>query len=209
MHYNHSEYIQLNVEVDCLVNSKSDKYIIIPENPVSKFLFSSTYAAWIWLIVRLYVGYAWLTAGWKKVNGSAWTGEDAGAAIQGFINGALAKAEGGSDVTGWYASFLENTVLPNAKLFGFVVAYGELLVGLGLILGLLTGIAAFFGGLMNVSFLFAGTLSSNPLLFILATWLVLAWKNAGWYGLDRWALPMLGTPWDRGSIKNRSKPTDG
>lgn len=101
---------------------------------------------------------------------------------------------GGKGVTGRYAVFLENAVLPNAKVFGFVVAYGEVLVGLGLILGLLTGIAAFFGGFMNVSFLFAGTLSTNPLLFVLATWLALAWKNAGWYGLDRWALPYVGTP---------------
>ena len=104
--------------------------------------------------------------------------------------------------------FVENAVLPNAKVFGFIVAYGELLVGLGLILGLLTGIAAFFGGIMNVSFLFAGTLSTNPILFILATWLVLAWNNAGWYGLDRWALPLLGTPWGRDSLKESHKTTD-
>lgn len=180
------------------------KNILIPENPVSKYLFSSTYASWIWLIIRLYVGYAWLTAGWHKVQSDAWTGKNAGSAIQGFIQGALAKADGGKDVTGWYASFLENTVLPNAKIFGFVVAYGELLVGLGLIIGLLTGIAAFFGAIMNVSFLFAGTLSTNPILFILATWLVLAWKNAGWYGLDRWVLPLLGTPWHRESSKKDS-----
>ena len=75
--------------------------------------------------------------------------------------------------------FLENVALPNAKLFSYLVAYGEVLVGLGLILGLLTGIAAFFGSVMNASFLFAGTVSTNPLLFILATWLVLAWKVAG------------------------------
>ncbi|GIQ71433.1 DoxX family membrane protein [Xylanibacillus composti] len=172
-------------------------HVIIPENPVSRFLFSSTQAAWIWLLVRLYVGYAWLNAGWHKVTSPAWTGDNAGAAIQGFVGGALAKAESGGDVTGWYASFLENAVLPNAKLFSYMVAFGELLVGLGLILGLLTGIAAFFGGVMNVSFLFAGTLSTNPILFVLATWLVLAWKNAGWIGLDRWALPLLGTPWGR------------
>ncbi|WP_262174109.1 DoxX family protein [Saccharococcus sp. Marseille-Q5394] len=171
--------------------------IIVPENPVSRFLFSDTRSAVIWLVIRLYVGYAWLTAGWGKVSSDAWTGEHAGTALQGFINGALTKAQEGGDVSGWYALFLENTVLPNAKLFSFFVAYGELLVGLGLIFGLLTGIAAFFGALMNVSFLFAGTLSSNPMLFILATWLVLAWKVAGWYGLDRWALPKLGTPWNR------------
>lgn len=173
----------------------------IPENPLSKFLFSNTRSALIWLIIRLYVGYAWLNAGWHKVTDSNWTGENAGGAVQGFVQGALAKAADGKDVTGWYATFLENIVLPNASVFGYMVAYGEVLVGLGLILGLLTGIAAFFGSLMNVSFLFAGTLSTNPLLFILATWLVLAWKVAGWYGLDRWVLPYLGTPWKKGTAK--------
>lgn len=174
-----------------------NKSIQIPENPLSQFLFNDTRSAIIWLIIRLYVGYAWLTAGWHKITDEKWTGANAGAAVEGFIQGALAKAEEGKDVTGWYASFLENVALPNAKLFSFLVAYGEVLVGLGLIVGLLTGIAAFFGSLMNVSFLFAGTLSTNPILFILATWLVLAWKVAGWYGLDRWALPLLGTPWGK------------
>lgn len=173
------------------------KQIIIPENPVSRFLFSSTNSAVIWLIVRLYVGYIWLTSGWGKMSNEAWIGENAGAAIRGFVGGALTKAEAGKDVTGWYATFLESFVLPNAKMFSYMVVFGEIAVGLGLILGLLTGIAAFFGGLMNVTFLFAGTVSSNPLLFVFATWLVMAWKVAGWYGLDRWALPFLGTPWSR------------
>lgn len=171
--------------------------IIIPENPVSSFLFNDTRSAWIWLIIRLYVGYAWLKAGWGKVTSPAWTGENAGAAVTGFVSGAIGKAQEGVDVPGWYAVFLENVALPNAKLFSFLVAYGELLVGIGLIVGLFTGIAAFFGSLMNVTFLLAGTISTNPVLFILATWLVLAWKVAGWYGLDRWALPKLGTPWKR------------
>ncbi|WBL14489.1 DoxX family protein [Sutcliffiella sp. NC1] len=171
--------------------------IEITDNPVSHYLFNSTKLALFWLIVRLYVGYAWLKAGWGKVTSDAWTGENAGVAIEGFIKGAIAKAGEGPDVTGWYAAFLENIVLPNATVFSYLVAYGEVLVGLGLIVGLLTGIAAFFGSLMNVTFLFAGTLSTNPILFILATWLVLAWKVAGWYGLDRWALPRLGTPWNR------------
>lgn len=191
-----------------LENHNTENGRIISENPVSTFLFSSTRASWIWLVIRLYLGYAWLTAGWKKVTNDAWTGDQAGTAVQGFIKGALTKAESGKDVTGWYAAFLEHAVLPNAKLFSVVVAYGELLVGVGLILGLLTGIAAFFGGLMNVSFLFAGTLSTNPILFILATWLVLAWKNAGWYGLDRWALPLLGTPWGRDTLRESRKTTD-
>jgi thiosulfate dehydrogenase [quinone] large subunit len=183
------------------------KEVLIPENPVSRFLFSSTRAGLIWLVIRLYLGYSWITAGWKKVNSEAWTGDKAGTALEGFVKGALAKAADGKDVTGWYANFLEHFVLPNAKVFAYMVAFGEVLVGLGLIFGLLTGIAAFFGAIMNVSFLFAGTLSTNPLLFILATWLVLAWKNAGWYGLDRWALPFLGTPWARGSGQKQNSFT--
>lgn len=178
------------------------KNIIIPENPVSNFLFNNTRSGLIWLVIRVYLGYAWLIAGWHKITNDKWVGSDAGAALSGFVKGALGKAADGKDVTGWYSSFLENTVLPNAKLFSYFVAYGEVLVGLGLILGLLTGVAAFFGAFMNASYLFAGTLSTNPLLFILATWIVLGWKVAGWYGLDRWALPFLGTPW---SFRNRNK----
>lgn len=171
------------------------EYITVKENPVSNFLFNSTRSAVIWLIIRLYLGYIWLTSGLKKFGSEAWIGSDAGKALRGFVSGALQKARDGGDVSGWYASFLENLVLPNASVFSYLVVFGEIAVGLGLILGLLTGIAAFFGSFMNAAFLFAGTLSSNPLMFILSTWLVLAWKVAGWYGLDRWALIKLGTPW--------------
>jgi thiosulfate dehydrogenase [quinone] large subunit len=68
-------------------------------------------------------------------------------------------------------------------------------VGLGLIFGILTGFAAFFGAFMNMSFLLAGSASTNPVMFTLAVGVILAWKVAGYYGVDRWLLPMLGTPW--------------
>lgn len=188
-----------------MTRNQNGNHVIIEENPVSRFLFSNTRSGLIWLIIRLYVGYAWLTAGWGKVTNPAWTGAEAGTAIRGFVGGAIAKAEQGGDVADWYARFLEGYVIDNAKIFSYMVAYGELLVGLGLILGLLTGLAAFFGSIMNVSFLLAGTLSTNPILFILATWLVLAWKVAGWYGLDRWALPYFGTPWSKGKLREKKE----
>jgi len=104
-------------------------------------------------------------------------------------------------VQGWYGAFLAHVVLPNAALWSYLVTYGEILVGLGLILGLFTGIAAFFGTTMNASYLLAGAVSVNPILFALASLLVLAWKTAGWYGADRWLLPLLGTPWQPGALK--------
>jgi thiosulfate dehydrogenase [quinone] large subunit len=91
-------------------------------------------------------------------------------------------------------------VLPNASIWGYVVAWGEVLVGVGLIIGLFTGIAAFFGSFMNMNFLLAGSVGTNPILFLLAVFLVLAWRTAGWWGLDRWVLPMLGTPWKPGLV---------
>ena len=175
--------------------------IRISEPPLAAFLFSDTRTAWFWAILRVWVGWQWLQAGLHKVGSPAWTGANAGAAVAGFVRGALQKTTGEHpDVHQAYASFLENVVLPNASLFSHLVAWGEVLVGVALILGVLTGIAAFFGGFMNANFLLAGTVSSNPILFIFATWLVLAWRVAGWWGADRWLLPMLGTPWEPGPV---------
>lgn len=166
--------------------------------PIAKTLFESTKSAWFWLLVRLYVGWAWLSAGMGKVGSSSWTGEDAGASVKGFVSGALEKTVGAHpDVSAWYAYFLEKVVLPNTEVFGYIIAYGEVLVGVALILGVLVGIASFFGIFMNLNFLLSGTVSSNPELFVLGVGLMLAWKVAGHWGIDRWLLPALGTPWDR------------
>jgi thiosulfate dehydrogenase [quinone] large subunit len=89
---------------------------------------------------------------------------------------------------GWYSWFAP------------LIAVGEVLVGLGLIVGAFVGIAAFFGGLMNWSFIMAGSASTNGLLFVAAVLLILAWKVAGYYGLDRFLLPRLGVPWRPGSL---------
>jgi thiosulfate dehydrogenase [quinone] large subunit len=54
--------------------------------------------------------------------------------------------------------------------------------------------------MMNMSFLLAGTVSTNPVLFFVGILLILAWKNAGYLGLDRFLLPMLGTPWKQPTL---------
>lgn len=171
----------------------------IPEPRVARFAFSDSRFAWVWLLLRLYVGYQWLMAGWEKVTSSAWVGPKAGSAIQGFLNGALKQAGGPHPaVSGWYAYFINNIALMHPVFFSYLIVYGELAVGIGLILGAFTGIAAFFGIFMNFNYLFAGTVSINPLLLLIQLFLVLAWRNAGWLGLDRWFLPRLGVPWQRG-----------
>jgi thiosulfate dehydrogenase (quinone) large subunit len=183
------------------ISRSNDKILTIEDPPVARFLFGDVRLGWLWLIIRLYTGYEWFTAGWEKVINPAWVGPQAGTALAGFVGGALKQTTGAHpNVQAWYAAFLQNMVLPAAPLWSFIVAFGELLVGIALILGLFTGVAAFFGGFMNVNYLMAGAVSTNPFLFVFATWLVLAWKTAGWIGLDRWALPALGTPWRPGKV---------
>jgi len=88
---------------------------------------------------------------------------------------------------------------------GKLVAFGETAVGVGLILGAFVGIAAVAGAFMNMNFMLAGSASSNPVLLILAIVLILAWKTAGYIGLDRFLLPLLGTPWKAAKSETTAK----
>ena len=169
--------------------------IAITDPPIARFLLTDVRVAWLLLPLRLWVGWQWLSAGWEKFQNPAWI--QSGSALQAF----WAKA-GTTGVTfDWYGSFLQ--LLLNAQAyvwFGKLVTFGEMAIGLGLILGAFTGLAAFFGGFMNLNFIMAGSASSNGLLFAAATILVLSWKTAGWIGLDRWLLGTLGTPWRPGRL---------
>lgn len=149
-----------------------------------KWIRESQIAAGILTIIRLYVGYSWITAGYHKVA----DGFDA----SGFLQGAVANATGDHPaVQAWWAAFLEGIAIPNASLFSFLVAWGELLVGLGLILGCLTTAAAFFGIVMNFAFLFSGTVSTNAQMVLLTIFILVAGFNAGKIGLDRYVIPFI------------------
>lgn len=176
------------------------KTYTVEQSKFAHFLTADAKSAPLWFIVRLYLGYEWVMAGWDKVINPVWFGSGAGAALKGFVQGAVAKtacAPGVAasachpDVPMWYASFLQSMVLPHAMVWSNFVAVGEVLVGLGLIVGLFTGIAAFFGFFMNMNYLLAGTVSVNPILLILALPLMLAWRVAGYWGLDRYARPYV------------------
>ena len=171
--------------------------VLIQDPPIARFFFQSTVAAWLWLAVRLYVGYDFLTAGWHKFTTPAWM-DGSGTGILGFWKGALGTTPAGAPVItfDWYRGFLQYLMDTNsAAWFSYVIVFGELAMGVGLILGAFVGLAAAGGLLMNMAFLLAGTTSTNPVLVILGFLLILAWKNAGYIGLDYFLLPMLGTPW--------------
>jgi thiosulfate dehydrogenase [quinone] large subunit len=173
---------------------------IISDPPLARFLFSDTRMAAVWLAVRIYVGWAWLEAGWHKIEAvGAGNYIVDGAGILSFWNriAAVPAAPAKPVVTyDWYRGFIQLLIDNDAQIImGKVIAFGETAVGIGLILGAFVGIAAVGGAFMNLNFMLAGSASTNPVLLLLGILLVLAWKTAGYIGLDRFLLPMLGTPW--------------
>jgi thiosulfate dehydrogenase [quinone] large subunit len=160
----------------------------------AQFLFSDTRMAWFWLIVRVYIGYSWITSGWGKFNNPAWL--NTGEALKGFWVNAVKVDPKPVAYFDWYRGFLQFMLDTQAYTwFSKVILFGEMAVGIGLILGVFTGIAAFGGGFLNWNFMMAGTASSNPVMFTLTMGIILAWKVAGYWGADRYLLSALGTPW--------------
>lgn len=171
---------------------------IITDPPIARKMFSETGAwSWVWAAIRLYIGYQWLIAGWHKMQDPAWV--SGGNALKGFWTSVIAVPPPPARPPisyDWYRAFIQMLLEGNHYTwFAKLIASGELLVGVALILGAFVGIAAFFGALMNFNFMLAGTASTNPVLFLGAILLMLAWKTAGHWGLDRWLLPLIGTPW--------------
>ena len=199
---------------DKLVTNRIDEPQTEVQQPaIARLLFHDTRSAPIWLAVRFYLGFAWLSAGYEKiagVGGPSWM--KSGQPLAGFWTNAIKPGQGTAHPAityDWYRHFLQFMVDNNwAPWFAKFIAMGELLVGIGIIVGGLVGIAAFFGALMNMSFMLAGSASTNPVLFTLAILLMMSWQVAGYWGVDRFVLPMLGAPWKPGRIFRRTpQPT--
>lgn len=146
----------------------------------------------IFSVLRIWLGVQWITSSWGKVTG----GFDA----SGFLQGSIAKATGDHPaVQGWYASFLEGFAVPNVGLFNVLIPWGELLVGIGLVLGAATIPALLAGALMNLNFLLAGTVSTNPVLYTVAIILLFAGSASYYFGADRFAIPFLKSRMGKGT----------
>jgi len=159
------------------------------------WLYRSKAAAVVWLVARVWLGYGWINAGYQKLWGSEklafWYG--GGAGVKGFSTAGIAGSatgKGGASY-GWWAGFLHNFVIPNSSWIAKLVTLSELAIGALLILGLFTGAAAFAGIGLNLIYMFSGSAGVNPAYAIVSLFLILAWRNAGYFGLDRFALPAV------------------
>ncbi|MGE5672333.1 MAG: DoxX family protein [Mycobacterium leprae] len=143
-------------------------------------------ASWVWLVLRIYIGYEWLTAGWEKITGKA--PFDA----KGFLTNAVKGATGAHPtVQPWWAAFLRSFAIPNVNLFNFLVQWGELLVGIALIIGFASSFALIMALVMNYAYMFSGSTSTNVQLSLLE-WILLAvgYGYVGYLGVDYWFRPI-------------------
>jgi len=161
-------------------------------------IFSDKRFSILWLAIRVWLGWQWIDASLHKLTNPAWmkTGE----ALKGFWMGAVqVPATGKPPIAfNWYRSFLQAALDAQAYTwFAKVVAISEFLIGVALIAGIFIGVTAFFGGFMNWNFIMAGSASVNGVFFGLAVLLVLAWKIAGYLGVDYFLLPRVADLWTK------------
>ncbi len=99
---------------------------------------------WPVVLLRVYAGafFAWHGAG-KLMRGNFQDG------MAGFLSERLESS------FSFYRPFIEIVVLPNKAAFAALVAWGELAIGLALVIGLATRYAAFSGVVMMLNFWFA------------------------------------------------------
>lgn len=167
------------------------------------FIFSDKRMSIGWLLVRLWLGWQWLETGIEKVSSPDWM--QTGDAIKGYWTRAVQiPAEGRPPISyDWYRNFIQFMLDSNAYVsFGKVVAVGEVVIGVALILGIFVGLTAFFAGFMNWNFIMAGSASVNGVFLVLAVLLMLAWKIAGYIGLDYYILPRITDFWTPTPVLN-------
>ena len=96
---------------------------------------------WPITMLRVYTGVFFLYYGFGKIRNP-----DFAEGLAGFVNSQLENS------VGFMRPFLESVVLPNKGLFAFFVAWGELAIGIALILGLATRWASIAGAIMVAAF---------------------------------------------------------
>ncbi len=146
----------------------------VQDPSIVRVLLCDLRLSWVWLALRLALGWSWFDAGWRHLENPVWSAHRRGP-VQFF-------------------------------------AVAEILIGIALILGLLTGLAAMVGGILSVGTMVTGAAVMTPVPLSITVVLILAWKTAGWVGFDRWLLPVMGMPWDGGSLfrtRSTSRPRGG
>ncbi len=145
---------------------------------LDEFRDKTTVHLWPIALLRVYTGVFFLYYGFGKVRNPNFAD-----GLSGFVTGRLEES------AAFMRPFLESVVLPNNGVFAFLVAWGELAIGIALILGLATRWASIAGAVMVAAFWFTkgqGFLDAqNHDVIWFVIFIVLAGVHAGRvFGLD-------------------------
>ena len=111
------------------------------ENFLTANLKQRTYLAYI-ALVRILLGYHFIGTGLDKLFGSFLSGKS-------LLND-LARG-GPKDPFAWHHAFISGFVVPHVHFFSYLVTYGELAIGISLLLGCLVRISSSFGAFHNMN----------------------------------------------------------
>lgn len=140
----------------------------------------------LWFVVRLLLGYVWIAAALNKFAAfPVYVGTQAGSAVAIYLRSAVAQSTGPhAQVTAAWAWLVHAFFLPTAGFWSVVVMFGELVVGVGLVLGLFTGTALLAAAVMNMVFMLSGTSALNPILLAVELALFAVGPGVARWGLD-------------------------
>jgi thiosulfate dehydrogenase [quinone] large subunit len=144
-----------------------------------QWLARSRVMAVAWTAMRVWLGVMWIQAGAAKL----WGAENSaflhhnGAGVAGF-------AAHGVPAYTWWGSFLHSFVVPNAGAIGVFVAVAEFVIGLALVAGFLTPLAALASLGLLFTYVMSGTASVCAWYALFAIVLLATWRTASWIGVD-------------------------
>jgi NADH dehydrogenase len=141
-----------------------------------------------WLVpLRIYLGYMWVMSGLEKYH-SGWFDYQMLAGTADAASGASMMQLIGDQTPGWYAWIVDTILVPNAMLFQKLIVFTEVGIGVALIAGLFTFIAAAVAVVMNINFMLSTGL--NDYWFLTASIACLGGAGRA-FGLDHYVIPFL------------------
>jgi thiosulfate dehydrogenase [quinone] large subunit len=147
--------------------------------PVWEGLKNSKLAALAWTAMRVWLGVMWIQAGAAKLWGAEAAGflHNGGAGVAGF-------AAHGTPAYTWWGSFLHGFVVPNAGWIGVLIAVSEFAIGVALVAGLFTRVAALGSLALLFTYVMSGTASVCAFYALFAIVILVMWRTSGWIGAD-------------------------
>src|ERR1700691_3422402 len=139
----------------------------------------SQLAALAWTAMRGWLGGMWIQPGSAKLWGAEAAGflHNNGAGVAGF-------AAHGTPAYSWWGSFLHSFVVPNAGWIGVLVAVAEFAIGIALVAGLFTRVAALRSLALLFTYVMSGTASVCAFYALFAIVILVMWRTSSWIGAD-------------------------